>query len=149
MSRDLIESYYFVLVVVRKASKFLLVHERKHGQLWYLPAGGVDAGETFIEAAQRETLEEAGMPIKVNGIIRLEHTPTAKFTRVRLLVTASTVDETEPKNFADSESVGAAWFTIEAMKSLNLRDPSLIDLFTSIENEELPIAPISLLGSEF
>lgn len=149
MSRKPIASYFFVLVFIQKDSKFLLVHERKHGQLWYVPAGGVEAGESFIEAAQRETLEEAGIPVSVNGIIRLEHTPTEQMTRVRLLVTAEVIDETEPKNFADAESLEAAWFTIDEMKKLELRDPCLIELFSTLEKGELEIAPISILTSEF
>ena len=55
MSRLPIPTWFFVLVVVRRGEQFLLVHERKHGQLWYLPAGRVEPGETFVEAAVRET----------------------------------------------------------------------------------------------
>lgn len=65
MARDPIPTWYFVLVVVRLGHRFLVVHERKHGQLWYLPAGRVEAGETFIQAAQRETLEETGVRLSL------------------------------------------------------------------------------------
>ena len=30
---------YFVLVVMHLGRRYLLVHERKHGQLWHLPGG--------------------------------------------------------------------------------------------------------------
>jgi phosphatase NudJ len=58
MSRTPIPTWYFVLVVVRSEDRYLMVQERKHGQLWYLPAGRVEPGETFVKAALRETLEE-------------------------------------------------------------------------------------------
>ena len=63
MSRLPVPTYAFALVVVRRGHRFLLTQERKHGQLWYLPAGRVEPGETIISAAHRETLEETGVPI--------------------------------------------------------------------------------------
>ncbi|MGB1017213.1 MAG: NUDIX domain-containing protein, partial [Nannocystaceae bacterium] len=62
MARQAIPTWSFVLVVVRLGHRYLVVHERKHGQHWYLPAGRVEPGETFPAAARRETLEEAGLP---------------------------------------------------------------------------------------
>ena len=42
MPREAIPTWFFAIVVVRRGDRFLLVHERKHGQLWYLPAGRVE-----------------------------------------------------------------------------------------------------------
>ena len=75
MTRAAIPTWSFAVVVVCRGDRFLLVLERKHGQLWYLPAGGVQPGETFAMAALRETLEETGVPIRLTGLLRLEHTP--------------------------------------------------------------------------
>ena len=47
MSRTPSATWFFALVVVRRGDRFLLVHERKHGQTWYLPAGRVEPGETL------------------------------------------------------------------------------------------------------
>ncbi|MEI8382948.1 MAG: NUDIX domain-containing protein, partial [Planctomycetota bacterium] len=57
LSREPIPTWFFVLVAVRHNNKYLLIHEAKHGQLWYFPAGRVEPGEDFIAAAKRETLE--------------------------------------------------------------------------------------------
>jgi len=61
-------SYCFALVVCRRPSdgKFLLVQEVCHWG-WWLPGGRVEAGEKFTEAAVRETLEEAGVHVKLTG----------------------------------------------------------------------------------
>src|SRR5262245_12738980 len=75
MAREPIPTWCFALVVVRKGDQFLLVHEKKKNQPWYLPAGRVEPGESFAEAAVRETLEEAGIPIRLTGVIRVEHSP--------------------------------------------------------------------------
>ena len=51
MPRDPIPTWFFALVVVRQGDRFLLVHEAKHGQDWYLPAGRVEPGESLTDAA--------------------------------------------------------------------------------------------------
>ncbi len=46
-------------VVVGKNGKIVLVEQ--HGNSWTLPKGGVEEGETKLEAAKREIAEEAGI----------------------------------------------------------------------------------------
>ncbi|HBK21057.1 MAG TPA: NUDIX hydrolase, partial [Planktothrix sp. UBA10369] len=43
--------------------RFLLIQEVMGNRPWYFPGGRVEQGETFVAAAKRETLEEAGIPI--------------------------------------------------------------------------------------
>ena len=108
MTREPIPTWVFALVIVRKGDRFLVVHERKHGQLWYLPAGRIEPGETLAQGARRETLEETGVPVEIDGILRVEHTPHPKGTaRLRVLFTAHPVDDTPPKTQPDEESLEA------------------------------------------
>ena len=147
MARDPIPSWYFVLVVVRLGHRFLLVHERKHGQLWYLPAGRVELGEDFITAAKRETLEETGVPVEIEGILRFEHSPHPFGTRVRVILLARPIDDTPPKEIPDKDTLGARWFTLEELKKQNLRGPEVIKIFEHV-NKGPMIAPLSLLTEE-
>src|SRR5437016_11527969 len=98
MAREPIPTWFFALVVVRSGHRYLLVHENKHGQLWYLPAGRVEPGESFIEAARRETLEETGVPVVLEGILRVEHSPLrdGSGARLRVLFVARPQDDTPP-----------------------------------------------------
>ena len=150
MARDPIPTWYFAVVLVRKGHRFLLVHERKHGQLWYLPAGRVEPGETLIEGARRETLEEAGIPIEVEGILRVQHTPGPDGTaRVRVIFVARPVDDTPPKSEPDDDSLGAGWFSLAEAMDLPLRCggteiPSLLREILG----GAPIHPLSVLDSE-
>jgi phosphatase NudJ len=111
------------VAVVRRAAdgRFLIVHERKHGQLWYLPAGRVETAETFVEAAVRETMEEAGVPVRVVGVIRVEHTPRDAYARMRVVFLAEPVDDRPAKTEADEESLGAAWVSVEELAEYRLR----------------------------
>ena len=105
MSREPIPTWYFALAVVRRGDRFLLVHEHKHGQLWHLLAGRAEPGEDLVAAACRETLEEAGISIRVTGIIRVEHSPRPGSSRVRVIFAAEPIDDAEPKSIPDEESL--------------------------------------------
>ncbi|HWU87588.1 MAG TPA: NUDIX domain-containing protein, partial [Kofleriaceae bacterium] len=75
MARAPLPSWYFALVVVRRGHRFLLTQERKYGSTWSIPGGRVEPGEGLVEAAVREVLEETGVPIRIEGILRVEHSP--------------------------------------------------------------------------
>src|SRR2546423_11583958 len=113
MAREAIPTWCFSLVVVRRGQQFLLVHERKHGQLWFLPAGRVEPGESFAAAAYRETLEEAGIPVRMTGVIRIEHSPSIGAARMRVIFLAEPIDDTPPKTTPDEESLEAAWVGLD------------------------------------
>jgi len=148
MARTPIETYFFAVTVVRSGEKFLMVHERKHGQLWYLPAGAVEPGETLIAAAKRETLEETGIPVSIDGIIRIEYTPGKdNKARMRVIFLAHPLDDTPPKQEPDHESLGAAWVTLEQLSDLPLRGPDVPHLFAYVADGGA-VYPLSLLARE-
>ena len=141
---------FIALAVVRLGHRFLVVHERKHGQGWYLPAGRVDPGETLVEAARRETLEEAGIEIRIDGILRIEHSPTVDFVRVRVIFVGHAIDDTLPKSMPDRHTLGAAWVTLAELADANrypMRGDEVARLFSYVETGP-PIYPLSLLTAE-
>ncbi len=129
MAREPIPTWCFSVVVVRRGDQFLVVQERKHGQLWYLPAGRVEPGETFEAAARRETMEESGVPVRVVGILRVEHSPSAAGARLRVVFLAEPIDSTAPKSVPDEESLGAAWVRLEELSGYPLRGQEVRELF--------------------
>jgi phosphatase NudJ len=141
-------TWYFALAVVRLGHRYLLVHERKHGQGWYLPAGRVEPGESIVDAAVRETMEEAGIPIVCEGILRIEHTPSSQGeSRVRVFVVARPADDRPPKSIPDSETLGAAWVSPEELSGFRLRGREVADVLQHMSRGPA-IAPLSLLVAE-
>lgn len=128
MTREPIPTWNFSLVLVRLGRRVLLVHERKHGQLWYLPAGRAEPGETFAVAARRETWEEAGIDIELEGVLRIEHTPTHGGARMRVVFVARPADDRPPKSVPDDESLKAGWFTLDELGRLPLRSVEVADI---------------------
>jgi 8-oxo-dGTP pyrophosphatase MutT (NUDIX family) len=146
-TRAPLPTYFFALVVVRLGHRFLIVHERKHGQLWYLPAGRVEAGESLIDAACRETLEETGVPIVPEGILRIEHSTVSGGVRCRVFFVARPKDDTPPKHVPDAESLEAAWVSLDELARYPLRGDEVADIFRYVANGG-PSYPLSLLCAE-
>ena len=151
MPRDPIPTWFFVLIVVRQEDRFLLVHEAKHGQLWYLPAGRVEPGETLEIAALRETLEETGVPVELDGVLRVEHTPL-RFgaeigARVRVFYAAHPADDTLPKSIPDDESLEAVWVTLDDLRALPLRGPDVFEALAAAAHGA-PVYPLDLVVFE-
>jgi phosphatase NudJ len=147
MGRTPIPTWYFAMAVVRLGHRFLLCQERKYGSTWSIPGGRVEPGETLVDACLREVLEETGVPVHLDGILRVEHTPSPSGSRVRVIYLASPRDDTPPKTQADDESLQARWLTLEEIASLPLRGSDLRALIESVVDGR-PVFPLELMGRE-
>lgn len=142
MARDPIPTWCFAVVVVRRGDEFLLVHEAKHGQLWYLPAGRVERAETFEAAALREALEETGLRVKLTGLIRVEHAVAQIGARMRVIFLAEPLDDAPPKSVPDAESLGAAWVKLADLGKYPLRGKDVRELLAFLQAGG-PVFPLS------
>lgn len=147
LARDPIPTWIFVVVIVRKGDQYLLVHERKHGQLWYLPAGRVEPGEKLEEAALRETLEESGLEVRLTGVIRVEYTAHNFGSRMRVLYLAEPTSDAEPKSVPDDESLGAEWVRRRDLGLYALRGDDVLDVIKFVD-EGGTIYPLDVLALE-
>jgi phosphatase NudJ len=147
MSRKPIPTWFFSLVIVRSGDRFLVVRETKHGQLWFLPAGRVEPGESLVEGARRETLEETGVPVVLEGLLKLQHTPADDSARVRALFLARPVDDTPPKTTPDEHSLEARWVTLDELACLPLRGPEVLAICRWVAGGAVAY-PLDLIGTE-
>ncbi|MER7893559.1 NUDIX domain-containing protein [Micromonospora sp. NPDC094482] len=64
-----------VSVFVRDAHGRVLLIHRTDNELWSLPGGGQEIGETVAETAVRETREETGVEVEVVGLVGVYSDP--------------------------------------------------------------------------
>lgn len=154
MERAPFSTHGFAVVVCRHSDgRWLAVRETKN-RGWWLPAGLVDPGESFQQAAHRECKEEAGIDIDLKGVLRVEHSVYGpNHARIRVIFYAEPVDMNQrPKQIADKESEEARWVTLEDLKRLakgqpGLRGPELYEWGSFLEQGGLA-ASMSFLARE-
>lgn len=147
MARDPLSLHAFALVLVRRDERVLVVRETQHGGGWYLPAGRVEPGESLTDAAVRETLEEAGVPITLEGVVRVEYTPVGHGVRVRAIFTARPSDDTPPKSVPDEHTEEARFVTLEELATLPLRGGEVESIARFVLGGGT-VHPLSVLGHE-
>jgi 8-oxo-dGTP pyrophosphatase MutT (NUDIX family) len=119
-----------VATVVERDNTYLLVEELSNGlSVYNQPAGHLEPNETLQQAAVRETLEETGWGIELNGIVgvALYKSPANNITYYRTTFFASPVQH-NPKLELDEGIVRAVWMSYEEMLSVadKMRSPLVI-----------------------
>lgn len=94
-------------VIVRDGKVLLIRRRLREGTLlWALPSGGVEAGETPAEAAQRESLEEVGLTVTpTESLGERIHPKTGR----RMHYVACTPDDSTPEVRDREEIAELAW----------------------------------------
>jgi ADP-ribose pyrophosphatase YjhB (NUDIX family) len=85
-------AYSLVVCQRKRDQRFLVVQESSSMGFW-LPGGRVEVGEQLDIAAERETLEEAGVKIRITGILKIQFTPRMDINRLRVIFFAEPFDE--------------------------------------------------------
>lgn len=111
-----------VACVVADGDRFLMVEEDVHGTLLFnQPAGHLEPGESLIEAARRETLEETGWEIELQSFIgvRQHESPEQDAHIVRFAFAGIPLRHHDDRPLDDG-IVGAQW--LEYAQILRLSD---------------------------
>lgn len=105
--------------VIQQEDKFLLVQEKrpKAYGLWNLPAGHVDDGETFEQAAIREAYEETGFNVTLDCKLSVTHDdinrPVLHVYEAHIVSGELQVDP--------SELLDVKWFTLQEIEKLQIQ----------------------------
>jgi ADP-ribose pyrophosphatase YjhB (NUDIX family) len=112
-------------VVAERDGRILLVrrnHEPMLGK-WSFPSGFVDAGEAVVEAAVRETFEEAGVEVRIDRLLGVY---SARGNTTVFIAYAGTIVAGEPA--AGDEAFEVGLFAPDALPPLAFpHDPAIMD----------------------
>jgi len=129
--------------------RFLLVEEESMSLPHLVinqPAGHVEANETLVEAAIRETLEETGYSVSINSVLGIyTYTPPndADCTYYRMCFIADVVSH-DPTYQLDTGIVRAVWLTLDELKATGrARSPLVIRCIEdALSGQQFPLAMI-------
>ena len=127
-----------VATVVERDDRFLLVEERSNGDLVInQPAGHLDPGEDLVQAALRETLEETGWQVQIQGMlgIALYTAPNNGITYHRTTFFASALKQ-ELDRQLDVGIERVLWLSYEEMQAQSgkMRSPLVLTAVEQYRN---------------
>jgi len=118
-----------VATIVFDAGRYLLVEELADGRrVLNQPAGHLDANESLIDAARRETLEESGWEVKIEAVLGASlFTSTEGITFYRTSFLASPLRH-HGERALDTGIIAAHWMSYEEILDARprLRSESVI-----------------------
>lgn len=118
-----------VATIVPRDGKFLLVEEMVRGELVLnQPAGHLEAHESLQDAARRETLEETGWTVELDGLVGIyqwSNSEDSHFVRFTFAARATAHDATRA---LDEGIVRACWLDRNeiAARQSQLRSPMVL-----------------------
>ncbi|XP_050735162.1 8-oxo-dGDP phosphatase NUDT18-like isoform X3 [Eriocheir sinensis] len=118
-------------VLLNNEGHVLMMQEAKSSCAgkWYLPAGRMEAGETIVEAAKREVLEETGLEADITTLLMVESAAGSWF---RFVVTGNVLGgELKTPASADKESLQAKW--VDNLAELSLRGNDIYPLIHRVK----------------
>jgi 8-oxo-dGTP diphosphatase len=117
-------------LIWRDGEVLLVRHEKGGHSYWLVPGGGVDSGETMVDAAERELLEETGYVVDIGRMVLLCEAidPKPGGRHIVNAVFAATVRSGTLSVGVDKALRDAQWQPLQALATLDMYPPIGADL---------------------
>jgi ADP-ribose pyrophosphatase YjhB (NUDIX family) len=129
-------------VVTDQHDRIVLI-KRRDNDLWALPGGGMELGESIVDAAVREVKEETGLDIEVAGLIGVYTNPrhVMAYTDGEVRQQFSLCFTTRLIGgdlLVDSESTDIAWTAAQDIPALNMHPSMRLRIQHYLEQRTTP-----------
>jgi ADP-ribose pyrophosphatase YjhB (NUDIX family) len=102
-----------VAVAILENNTVLLVR-REDADVWCLPGGAVDEGESVSEAAIREVREETGLQVELTSLVGVYSRPS--WSSHQVIFAATSIEGIEQTQLGETTALG--WFPPEALPTI-------------------------------
>lgn len=136
-----------VACVIERDARYLLVEELIHGErLVNQPAGHLEPGESLVDAAVRETLEETGWSVRPTGLIGVYQwvSPNSREQYVRFAFTA-VAEEHDDGQALDAGILRALWLHPSEIDDVHHRPRSPMVLRNIEDSQRRQALPLDAL----
>ena len=137
-----------VASVIERDGQYLMVKEKSDGLIVYnQPAGHLEANETLIEAAQRETLEETGWRVEIKYLLGIYQytSPVNGIYYVRHCFIAEPVQQI-PDYQLDIDIIEAQWLSQRELQANTgqMRSPLVLKVIADyVSGQRFPLNILS------
>ena len=135
------------VLVWRDGQVLLVRHEKAGRSYWLVPGGGVDPGETLVEAAARELLEETGYVVEIGRLLlvceAIDPRPVGR--HIVNMVYAGTVRSGILTVGTDKALRDARWHPLEALTDVEMYPPIGAELLACCTDDGT--GPVRVLGN--
>lgn len=132
-----------VAVIIEQKGLFLMVEEIDNGQhVFNQPAGHVEEGETFEQAAIRETLEETGLNVALTDLVGLYTCEGSDGVTYHRLCYVASILSAEPNYQLDNDIVRTLWMSREELIAQfdQIRSPLVLACIDDyLDNRRFPV----------
>lgn len=132
-------------LILRERRVLVVVKRDEQGELYVLPGGGQEFGETLEQAVARECREELGARVRVEGLLTVrefisENHPTStepdSVHIVNHVFACTLLEEPGRGHAGDPDQVGVRWLPLEALPGLRFFPRRLAELLA--RGREIP-----------
>ncbi len=112
------------LLFDNERERVLLARRADNGQ-WCLPSGGLEPGESVIEACQRETFEETGLQVRVKRLASVYSSPDRLViyqdgTKAQIVGLAFEVEAVEGEPRLSNETTEISYYSRAEMENMDI-----------------------------
>tara|TARA_B110000459_G_scaffold101133_1_gene112472 strand:- start:27 stop:485 length:459 start_codon:yes stop_codon:yes gene_type:complete len=142
-----------VATIVERAGKFLMVKENSGGRLVYnQPAGHVEAKESLLDAAIRETLEETAWRVNLEKLLGIYQytSPENGITYIRHCFIAKAIEPRTERDL-DEDIAEAVWVSLEELeqRESEMRSPLVLEVIRDyLKGVSYPLSTIVVPDTE-
>ncbi len=131
----------YATIVVTNSKGEILLQKRSDNNMWGLPGGALELGESFEEAAHREVLEETGYMVEIRSMIGVfskyfHRYPNGDEAQTISVAYEASIIEDEMQVETDCETLGLKFIDPKKVPKLfNKKYNDIIDMYLASKNQ--------------